>query len=195
MPTEAYVLISGLAAALISLLGARFSGGVQLRIARDNSAKDIQLQEHRLFEKRQRIEAALEREKLEAVHRLLSTVAFETSLTMSYIQNDVKNVDKFRDRHVENCGLLHQALAVTDLYYPDMSDSVREIQSLLDVFWGEQESLMKTKIERNEEGWNRNFSGVLTSGQNIKREVGQLHLQIRRRGRAINGDLAGQPRD
>lgn len=45
MPTEAYVLISGLGAALISLLAARFSGGVQLRIARDNSAKDIQLQD------------------------------------------------------------------------------------------------------------------------------------------------------
>lgn len=186
MPTDVSVLISTFGSAVIGFLAARFTSGVQLRIARDNSEKDILLLEHRLLDESQRLEAALEREKLELLHKLLSKASFETGQTMSFLQNKEKDVAKFRARHFENCARIHEALAISDLYYPDMSDSIRRIYGQADCFWGSQENLMDTDIQENKEGWYSHLEKVLEAGGTIKRLVSDLHGQIRNRGRAIN---------
>ncbi len=186
MPTDVSALISTFGSAVIGFLAARFTSGVQLRIARDNSEKDILLLEQRLLDERQRLEAALEREKLELLHKLLSKASFETGQTMSFLQNKEKDVAKFRGRHFENCARIHEALAISDLYYPDMSDSIRQIYGQADCFWGSQENLMDTDIQENKEGWYSHLEKVLEAGGTIKRLVSDLHGQIRNRGRAIN---------
>lgn len=193
MPNEGYVIISALGSALIAFMAARVTSAVQLKIARDISKKDIELQQCRLLDERQRIEAALEREKLELLHKMLSRLSFENSQTMSYIQNAGKDLASYRGRYLENCSRLHEALAISDLYYPNMSAAIRKIYGQSNIFWGHQEALLQIDIKENSVGWQSNLGEVLSAGATIGRLVDELHEQIRRRGRAINQGLAVSP--
>lgn len=80
----------------------------------------------RLANERLKDEVSLEREKLETLHKILSIISFENSQTMSYIKLVETELTDFRKRYIENCNRLHDAHAITDLYYPEMSDSIRK---------------------------------------------------------------------
>ncbi|WP_226649555.1 hypothetical protein [Microbulbifer variabilis] len=189
MPKEAYIFLGALVTALIGILVARYTGGVQLRIAKNNSEKDIKLQLDRLADERLRDEVSLERDKLEKLHKILSVIAFENSQTMSYIQSSETELSDFRKRYIENCDRLHDALAITDLYYPDMSESIREIFGQANCFWGYQEGVIQIDIKTNEQGWQSNLSKVLDAGGAINERVKSLQYQIAERGKELNEAL------
>ena len=189
MPKEAYILLGALVTAFVGFIVARYTSGVQLKIAKDNSAKDIRLQSDRLDDERLKSEVALERDKLEKLHKVLSVISFENSQTMSYIQSSETDLSDFRKRYIANCDRLHDALAITDLYYPEMSRSIREIFGQANCFWGYQEGVIQIDIKTNEQGWQSNLSKVLDAGSEINKRVKDLQYQISERGKELNKAL------
>ena len=81
MPKEMYIFLGAIVGALAAYITARITGRNQIRIAEIGANKDIQLQEERLFDDRVKSEVYLEREKLEKLHIILSTIELENSLT------------------------------------------------------------------------------------------------------------------
>jgi hypothetical protein len=189
MPKEAYIFLGALVTAILGLVVAKFTSGVQLKIAKDNSEKDIRLQSDRLADERLKNEVALERDKLEKLHKILSVISFENSQTMSYIQSSETELSDFRKRYIENCDRLHDALAITDLYYPDMSEPIRKIFGQANCFWGYQEGVIQIDIKTNEQGWQSNLSKVLDAGGSINKHVKNLQYQIAERGKELNKAL------
>ncbi|MDD3576412.1 MAG: hypothetical protein RBS14_02915 [Atribacterota bacterium] len=189
MPKEAYILLGALVTAFVGFIVARYTSGVQLKIAKDNSAKDIRLQSDRLDDERLKSEVALERDKLEKLHKVLSVISFENSQTMSYIRSSETDLSDFRKRYIANCDRLHDALAITDLYYPEMSEPIREIFGQANYFWGYQEGVIQIDIKTNEQGWQSNLSKVLVAGAEINKRVKDLQYQISERGKELNKAL------
>lgn len=189
MPKELFILCGAVFTGLVGFLAAYLTSGVQLKIARENSDKDLKLQSDRLLDERVKSEIALEREKLEKLHKILSIISFENSQTMSYIQSSDTELTDFRKRYIENCNRLHDALAITDLYYPDMSESIREIFGQSNCFWGYQEGVIRIDIKENEKGWQSNLSKVLSAGTEIYKHAKSLQFQIAERGKELNKAL------
>lgn len=189
MPKEAYIFFGALVTAFVGFIVARFTSGVQLMIAKDNSEKDLKLQSDRLADERLKNEVSLEREKLEKLHKILSVISFENSQTMSYIQSSETELSDFRKRYIENCDRLHDALAITDLYYPDMTDPIREIFGQANCFWGYQEGVIQIDIKENELGWKSNLSKVMDAGSEINKRVKSLQYKISERGKELNKAL------
>jgi hypothetical protein len=144
------------------------------------------LQAERLFDDRLKSEVSLEREKLERLHKILSVISFENSQTMSYIQSSHTDIKDFRKRYIENCGRLNDAAAIAALYFPEMSESIREIYGQSNLFWGYQESVIRIDTDRNEQGWNTNLSKVLDAGTVIYKHVELLQSNISIRGLHLN---------
>ncbi|MBJ9374359.1 hypothetical protein [Acinetobacter sp. TGL-Y2] len=184
-----YILLGATITALFGYIVARYTSGIQLKIAQKNSEKDIQLQLDRLANERLKDEVSLEREKLEILHKILSIISFENSQTMSYIKLPETELTDFRKRYIENCNRLHDAHAITDLYYPEMSDSIRKIFGQANCFWGYQESVMQIDIKANNQGWHENLSKVLEAGKEINQHVQNLQYRIAERGRELNKAL------
>lgn len=189
MPNEAYIFLGAIVTAFVAFMVARFTSGIQLEIAKDNSEKDLELQSDRLADERLKNEVALEREKLEKLHKILSVISFENSQTMSYIQSSETELSDFRKRYIENCDRLHDALAITDIYYPDMTDPIREIFGQANCFWGYQEGVIQIDIQKNEKGWQSNLSKVLDAGTEINKRVKSLQYKISERGKELNKAL------
>lgn len=189
LPKEVYALLGVIVAAVIGYAAARLTSGVQLKIARENSKKDLKLQSDRLLDERLKNEVSLEREKLEKLHKILSAISFENSQTMSYIQSSNTELSDFRRRYIDNCDRLHDALAITDLYYPAMSDAVREIFGQANCFWGYQEGVIQIDFKKNEQGWSSNLSKVIGAGDEINKRVKKLQYQIAERGKELNKEL------
>lgn len=189
MTKETYLLLGAVITAVVGFLAARYTSGVQLRIAQDRSNKDLLLQEQRMRDERQRSETALERAKLETLHKILSTISLENSQTMSFFQSSGFEVTNFRRRYLDNCDRLHEGLAIADLYYPDMSSSIKEIYGQTNIFWGSQEALIQADIKANKPAWDSHLQDVLTAGNLIQTQVEKLHLSIADRGRAIRQNL------
>lgn len=189
MPKEAYIFFGALVTAFVGFIVARFTSGVQLKIARDNFEKDLKLQSDRLADERLKNEVSLEREKLEKLHKILSVISFENSQTMSYIQSSETELSDFRKRYIENCDRLHDALAITDLYYPDMTNPIREIFGQANCFWGYQEGVIQIDIKTNEQGWRSNLSKALDAGSEINKRVKILQYKISERGKELNKAL------
>ncbi|BCX72337.1 hypothetical protein KTJ16_10625 [Acinetobacter bereziniae] len=189
MEKEIYILLGATITALFGYIVARYTSGIQLKIAQKNSEKDIQLQLDRLANERLKDEVSLEREKLEILHKILSIISFENSQTMSYIKLPETELTDFRKRYIENCNRLHDAHAITDLYYPEMSDSIRKIFGQANCFWGYQESVMQIDIKANNQGWHENLSKVLEAGKEINQHVQNLQYRIAERGRELNKAL------
>jgi hypothetical protein len=194
MPNETYVLAGATVGAFAAYVTAKITTNTQLNIARLNAEKDITLQRERLLEDRSRNELTVEREKLDALHRTLSRIALENSQTMSYIQSDSNmGVEDFRARYLENCERLHESMAIADIYYPKMSDSLRRIYGQTNIFWGNQENLLRTDIKTNREGWQSLLANVLEASDVIDTQTRHLKDEIASRAKELSESLARQP--
>lgn len=190
MPKEIYIVLGAVIGAIAAYITARITIKNQVRIAELNVEKDLRLQNDRLFDERLKAEVAKEREELKKLHLILSRVALETSQTMSYIQSDNNmKLNEFRERYLENCHRLHEAQAISDIFYPEMSESIREIYSQSNIFWGHQEGVLRTDIKENRQGWQSNLDEVLKSGKEVSNRSRNLQHQISKRSKELNNAL------
>lgn len=187
MQNELYILAGATVGAVAAYVTAKITTGTQLNIARLNAEKDITLQRDRLLDDRFKNELSIERGKLDVLHRILSRIELENSQTMSYIQSDSNlGVEGFRTRYLENCERLHEALAIADIYYPKMSDRLRQIYGQSNIFWGNQENLLRTDIKTNREGWQSLLSKVLEASDAISTRARQLKGEIASRAKELS---------
>ncbi|MCH2177021.1 MAG: hypothetical protein MK193_14965 [Lentisphaeria bacterium] len=101
MSKELYIFLGAIVGALAAYRTARVTGNKQLEIAKLNANKELQLQENLLVDERVKAEVIIERNKLETLHIILSQIALETSLTMSFIQSDSNmELKEFRTRYL-----------------------------------------------------------------------------------------------
>lgn len=193
MDKELYLFLGACVGALFAYVSAMIGARTQREVARLNANKDIALQRDRLNEDRRASELSVERDKLDALHRILSRIALENSQTMSNMQSSAKwTIADFRARNLENCDRLHEAMAIADIYYPQMGDSVREIYGQSNVFWGYQENLLQTDIKTNPSGWNAHLSAVLKAGDTIGERSRQLQGEISCRARQLSESSPAQ---
>lgn len=179
MPKEMYIFLGAIVGALAAYITARVTSSRQLEIAQLNAQKELKLQEELFFDERLKSEVSLERSKLEILHIILSKIALENSQTMSFIQSDSNmKLEVFRERYLDNCSRLHEAKAIVDIYYPEMSESVRNIYGQSNIFWGFQEGVLRTDIKKNESGYQSNLANVLKAGDEIAGDVKKLQYKI-----------------
>ena len=189
MSEAMYIFLGAIVTAFVSFKVTKYASGIQLKIAKENSEKDLKLQSYRLANERITNEISLEREKLEKLHKILSVISFDNSQTMSHIHSSEDELSNFRKKYIENCDILHDALAIADLYCPDMSGPIREIFGHANCFWGYQEGVMQIDKKMNEKGWNFNMSKVLDADSEIKKRVKHLQYRIAERGIELNKAL------
>ena len=185
-----YIFLGALVGALAAYITARITGRNQLKIAEISANKDLQLQEDRLLDDRIKSEVNLEREKLALLHVILSKIALENSQTMSYIQSNSKvSLTEYRDRYIDNCARLHEAQAISDIYYPEMSESLGTIYGQTNMFWGRQEGVLRTDIKEKEDVWSAHLQEALKASQKISSHVQQLQRKISERSQELNKAL------
>jgi len=188
LPKEIYIFLGAIVGALAAYITARVTGRNQLKIAEIGANKDLQLQEDRLLDERIKSEVNLEREKLSLLHMILSKIALENSLTMSYIQSDSNiSLSEYRVRYIDNCARLHEAQAISDIYYPEMSSSLETIYGQTNMFWGRQEGVLRTDIKEN--AWSSHLQEALKSSETISAHVRQLQSKITERSQELNKAL------
>ncbi len=191
MPDAIYILAGAAIGALAAYVTARITTRTQLDIARLNADKDITLQRERLLDERFRNELAVERGKLDSLHRILSRIALENSQTMSYFQTvSSLGVEKFRTRYLENCERLHEAMAIADIYYPKMSDNLRKVYGQTNVFWGNQESLIRTDVKTNKTVWEQWFLKILDASEAIESHTQRLKDQVAVRAKELTESIS-----
>lgn len=190
MSKDMYIFFGALIGAFAAYITARVTSKNQIKIAELNAQKDLKLQEDRLYDERLKSKVSLERDKLERLHIILSRIALENSQTMSFIQSD-SGVDlkQFRTRYLENCERLHEARAIVDLFFPEMSEPVREVYGQSNVFWGHQEGVLRTDIKANKQTWELNLFKVLKAGEEVSDYVRHLQHKITSRGEGLNKAL------
>lgn len=191
MSNELYILAGATVGAFAAYITAKITTGVQMNIARLNADKDITLQRDRLNEDRLKNEIFIERGKLEVLHRILSRIALENSQTMSYMQSDANlPIEDFRTRYLENCERLHEAMGIADIYYPKMGRKLREIFAQSNIFWGNQENLLRTDITSNRDSWNSLLGVVLEASKAIGSRTDQLQDEIADRAKKLSESIA-----
>lgn len=191
MDKEIYLFLGAAIGGLFAYVSAMVGARSQRDIARLNANKDIALQRDRLNEERYKNELTVEREKLDILHRILSKIALENSQTMSNMQSSAKlEVPAFRERYLENCGRLHEAMAIVDIYYPQMGGAIREIYSQSNVFWGYQENLLQIDLATNSTAWSSQLQEVLKACDVIGLRSGELKDQIAARAKQLTESIA-----
>jgi hypothetical protein len=186
MQNEIYIVAGAVVTALAAFVTAKITTGIQLDIARLNAEKDVKLQKDRLCDDRLRNELVLEREKLDVLHRTLSRIQLENSQTMSYFQSQSNmDVESFRVRYLDNCERFHESMAIVDIYYPNMREDLYHIYGQMNIFWGNQENLLRTDIKVNPDGWGSLLLKVLDAGEEIGKRTRNLKGEIADRARKL----------
>lgn len=170
---EMYVVIGTIIGALVGAISAYISARVisknQIKITEINKEKDIQLQKNKLNLDMIKRESDLYRSKLERFHSIITKISLENSLTMSYIQSDNRmELNIFRENYLANCGLLNEAQAIADLYYPKLSQLVRKINGQSNIFWGHQESILRVISQQNSDNFRPDYHEILRVSQEIE---------------------------
>lgn len=165
----------------------------QLKIAREAASNDLMRQEQRILSDRLKDDTNLEREKLEDLHKILSHVTRENSLTMSYFQSDSNlEISDFRKIYSANCARLDDARAIIAIYFPEMIDESEEINGETNKFWGYQENVLRIDINTNREMYQLNLENVNSAVKKISKSVQSLKNQITRRAKQIKEDYLGR---
>lgn len=190
MPKEMIIMFSAFIGTFTAYITTKITVRNQIRIAEINAEKEISLQSYKISDERTRAEVDVEREELRKLHKILSRVTLETSLTMSYIQSDNSmGLHEFRERYMESCYRLHEAKAISDIYYPEMSGSVDKVYGQANIFWGHQESVLRTDIKDNRDVWEASLSKVIKTGNEISSCSRALQEKISTRGKELKKAL------
>jgi hypothetical protein len=74
---------------------------------------------------------------------------------------------------------MHEALAIIDMNFPDMFDTIREIYGLTNVYWGYQEQMLKTDLyNTNKKNWEYCSKEVLDASKQINSLVTKLQRKL-----------------
>jgi hypothetical protein len=151
---EIIILYGAAITVMVGFLAAWLNSRAQVNSARINAEKDKTLQLNEIRSRRVEKEAETKLSELEKMYSTLLAIALENSKTMSYMQSS-KNLDIeiFRERYLSNCSELHEIQAKIAIRFPRMIEETNKIYGQANVFWGNQENLLRTDIKNNPDGY------------------------------------------
>ncbi|PLX66684.1 MAG: hypothetical protein C0602_11500 [Denitrovibrio sp.] len=120
----------------------------------------------------------------------MSFIALEYSQTKSIVESSSNiSVDHLHERYFKNCERLHEAQAIAALYYPDVSGALDEIYGQSNIFWGNQERVLQTDINKDQDLWDKHFTEVLSAINKISKDVKSVQYSIRHRATYISKSI------
>ncbi|HIF9529900.1 hypothetical protein [Photobacterium damselae] len=186
MEKEIIILISALLGAIAAYITARVTSSSQQNIARINADKDYRIHTSTIRNERLKIEVALRREKLEQLHLILSKISTENSQTISVIQSSDKlSLSDFRHRYLANCNLIHEAQAISALYYPEIRKYLDQIYNQSTRFWFYQENILRTDITGKDSGLH-NFDNIREAAVKISSITSNIMNEIEIQGEILS---------
>ena len=191
MDSALAALVGALMGSSTTLVAAWISSKTQRHIAEINANKDIQLHSDKIDDVRTTSEVSHRRQKIEQLHIILSKISLDFSQTQSFMDDGQRlDVKIFRDRYRDNCLLMHEALAIIDMNFPDMIDIIRKIYGLTNVYWGAQEPLLKTNyFNTDRKHWDRCFKEILDASNQIGSLVRELQFQLSDKSHTLSRSL------
>ncbi len=163
----------------VGFLAAWLNYRSQVKCALINAEKDKQIQLVEIYSRRVEKEAKTKFLELEKMYQTLLSIALENSKTMSYMQSS-KNLDieEFRSRYLLNCRDLHEIQAKIDIRFPRLIDETNSIYRQANVFWGNQESLLRTDVKNNPGGYQNLCDKIHVVSHEISDLVDSLKSKI-----------------
>ncbi|NTV48409.1 MAG: hypothetical protein HGB32_06585 [Geobacteraceae bacterium] len=172
-------VIAAVAAAAIAFLANIITTIITFKVAKLNTNKDLRLQNERLHDDRNKAEISFLRAKLEEVHNIISKTELENSQTISFFHSTSGIPrDEFRSRYLENCERIHKAVCVTDLYFVEISPAIRNIYNQMNLFWGNQESLLGINASANQHAWDSAYAKLLDASNIISSKAQEVQREI-----------------
>jgi hypothetical protein len=141
-------------AAVVAAISGVFSvkaSKAQIEVAEINREKETTLQKKRLKVESEDRERSEIREKICEVHAIISRMTDQYSQTRSYIDwtDDIERAT-FRSSYQEDRAAMHKAISIIDIYLTaykayqaDIRKGMYTIYSKMNVFWGNQEELLR----------------------------------------------------
>jgi hypothetical protein len=186
MEKELIILITGISAliaafvtALGSYISTRIASKTQLSIAKENTQKELLIQENNALENRLKSQVELKRNKLEQLHVILSEIYFANSQTVSFIQSSKAiTLHALDETYQENINKANTAQSISAIYYPNFLKSLEDIRGEMSCFWGFQRDLIQSQTQTNKKIWDDNLNNVLKSAHHIKTLADTIHIEI-----------------
>ncbi len=187
-------VIAAVAAAAIAFLANIITTIITFKVAKLNANKDVRLQSERLHDDRNKSEISFLRAKLEEVHNIMSKIELENSQTISYFHSTSGITrDEYRSKYLENCERIHKAVCSTDLYFVEMSPAIRNIYNQMNLFWGNQETLLGINRTTNQHAWDSAYAKLLDASNNINAKAQEIQRDISRQAKTLATNLIQDP--
>ncbi|WAR44942.1 hypothetical protein [Methylomonas rapida] len=149
---EIIILYGAAITVSVGFLTAWLNSRAQVNTAKITAEKDKQLQLNEIYFRSVEKEVETKLSELEKMYETLLCIELENSKTMSYMQSSNSlDIEEFRSRYISNCKKLHEIQAKIAIRFPRMIEETNKIYSQANVFWGNQENLLRTDIKNNPE--------------------------------------------
>lgn len=162
-------VITAIIGSLSALLGASLGAIIQWRLAKENHAFQLRLDESkRLSELRER-EGNAHKQRLLEAHKAISKIARDFSITsLDIIWRSGMTDHDYDKQYLACCETLDEARAMCDLYLPEVSESLEKMYDQMNIFWGNfKEVLRLTALQEPYEKKEHAHSKTIAAAQNI----------------------------
>jgi hypothetical protein len=95
------------------------------------------------------------------------------------------DIDIFRSKYFASCGKLHEAMAISGIFYPEMTEKLQKIYGLANEFWGRQESLLRIDRSEDPDKHDRALGKVLEASKKFDEPIDKLKAAIENRAEQI----------
>ncbi|MCW5258516.1 hypothetical protein D5038_19860 [Verminephrobacter aporrectodeae subsp. tuberculatae] len=183
-------LVGSVIGAFFTLFAAVLVTKGQERVARINADKDLRIHADKMTNSRLTEDVTARRGKLSELHQILSRVEFENSQTMSYMSAEENlEIPVFRQRYRELCSMMASALSIVDIYYPEMSQSMLLVYGKANIFWGQQEHLLRTPSQ-DRKAWQERHAAVVETAHKIRDLTSAMQENVQAEARDLARSLA-----
>ncbi len=189
-------IVSALIGGVIALLSAIISGffnirtsKAQVEVARINAEKEVFLQQEKArneIDQKRTLDIA---ERLLEVHMTASKMAGEYSQTRSHFDwTDMIDRTEFRNKYREDCSNVNKSIAMTDVYLAEykeyrieIRDSLSTIYGAMNIFWGNQEELLRNHEIENAENREIHKGACITAIIEASNKISKHAVSVQRK--------------
>jgi hypothetical protein len=185
MEKELYLLLGTVLGALVTLCGTIVTTRSQRKLAQESHEHQYRIETQKLEYQQRKENIEFVREKLEDVHRILSKIGMENSLTGSYITREIGiTKEQYHAQYLKNDEEVCRLLMIADLYFPQLQGTAHELRGLMNLFWGQHQNLIaqEAKVSENEylnnDVIHRLTGEIIGIGEKIAAQVGNAKYKL-----------------
>jgi hypothetical protein len=180
-------VVTAIIAALAVIGGAAAASFIQLKLARENNLMQLELQASRLDREMLKQELDAEQRRLIEVHRAVSHLSRQFSITALDIQWRAESTERDFDKHyMEVCESLDEVRAVSDLYIPTVSPQLEAMYGQMNIFWGNfKEMLRLTELKEPYERKQPYHQRAVEAAQEISSQAVRAKRELSARAHSL----------